>query len=152
MFVNEQRYDPGAKRSSTLARDLRTLLGTLKRRLREQAHSGDLTPAQASILLRLERGGPATVTGLARAEGIRPQSVGATIAVLEAAGHVAGMPDPTDGRQTLLSLTPACRAWITAGRAAREDWLSRAIARELDTAEQEQLAAAIALLNRIAAS
>ncbi len=145
-------HDPGAERASVLARDLRVLFGTLKRRLREQGHAGDLTPSQASILLRLERDGPATVTSLARAEGIRPQSLGATVAVLEAAGHVAGSPDPADRRQTLLALTPACRDWITAGRAAREDWLSRAIRRELDASEQDQLAAAIALLKRVATS
>ena len=92
------------------------------------------------------------MTSLARAEGIRPQSLGATVAVLEAAGHVAGAPDPTDGRQTLLSLTPACRAWITADRMAREDWLSRAIRRELDAAEQHQLATALTLLKRVVAS
>ena len=148
--MDERRNDPG--RASALARDLRVLVGSLKRRLREQAQSGDLTGSQASILLRLEREGPATVTSLAHADGIRTQSLGAPVAVLEAAGHVAGVPDPGDGRQTLLALTPACRAFITAGRAAREDWLSRAICRELDAAEQDQLAAAITLLKRVAAS
>ena len=149
--MGKRRNDPDVERASLLARDLRVLVGTLKRRLREQGHAGDLTPSQASVLLRLERDGPATVTSLARAEGIRPQSLGATLSVLQAAGHVAGAPDPTDGRQTLLALTPACRAWITADRAAREDWLSRAIHRELDAAEQDQLAAAIALLKRVTA-
>ena len=150
--MDEQRYDPGAERASALARDLRVLLGTLKRRFREQARTGDLTSSQASVLLRLERDGPATVTSLARADGIRPQSMGTTIAVLEAMGHVAGAPDPADRRRTLLSLTPACRAWITADRAAREDWLTRAIHRELDAAEQHQLAAALTLLKRVTAS
>ena len=150
--MNDRAHDPGTEHASALARDLRLLVGALKRRLREQAHTGDLTPSQASVLLRLEREGPATVTSLARAEGIRPQSMGATVAVLEAAGHVANAPDPADGRQTLLSLTPACRAWITAGRAAREDWLSRAIHRELDAAEQHRLAAALTLLKRVVAS
>ena len=149
--LRNSSHDPGAERASTLARELRVLVGALRRRLREQGQAGDFTPSQASVLLRLERDGSATVTSLARAEGIRPQSMGATVAVLEAAGHVAGVPDPTDGRQVLLALTPACRAAIAAGRAAREDWLSRAIRRELDAAEQDQLAAAVTLLQRIIA-
>src|SRR5690348_6770405 len=95
--------------ASTLAQDLRALLGKLKRRLRDQAHVGDLTPSQVSVLLRLEKDGPATASSLARAEGMRPQSVAPVIATLESAGLVDGAPDPTDGRQTLFSLTDACR-------------------------------------------
>ncbi len=70
--------------ASVLAQDLRACLGKLKRRLREQAHSGDLTPSQISVLLRLEKDGPATASSLARAEGMRPQSMASVIAALEA--------------------------------------------------------------------
>jgi len=125
------------------------VIGKLKRRLREQAHFGDLTWSQSSVLTRLEREGPATVTNLARAEGVRPQSMGATVAGLEEAGLVSGAPDPADGRQTILSLTPACRKMIKAGRAAREDWLFHAIRANLKTAEQGELAKAVELLKRL---
>jgi len=90
-----------ARRASVLAQDLRALLGKLKRRLREQAGVGDLTPSQVSVLLRLEKDGPATASSLARAEGMRPQSIAPVIAALEGAGLVSGAADPTDGRQTL---------------------------------------------------
>jgi len=89
------------------------------------------------------------VTALARMEGVRSQSMGATVATLEAAGMVKGSPDPNDGRQTILSLTPACVALIKNGRAARTDWLLKTIRTKLTAQEQEQLAAAIKLLNRI---
>src|ERR1700704_986950 len=125
--MNEQSDHPGIARASALAGELRILIGKLKRRLREQAHLGDLTWSQMSVLSRLEREGPATVTTLARAEGVRPQSMGATVSVLEAAGLVSGAPDPADGRQTILSVTAACREWIKADRAARQDWLLGAI-------------------------
>ncbi|EQD59024.1 MarR family transcriptional regulator, partial [mine drainage metagenome] len=59
-------------------------------RLREQAHPGDVTWSQMSVLGRLERDGPATVTRLARAEGVRPQSMGATVSVLLGAGLLRG--------------------------------------------------------------
>ena len=110
-----------------LAQGLRALLGKLKRRLREQAGVGDLTPSQVSVLLRLDKDGPATASSLARAEGMRPQSIAPVVAALEDAGLVSGAPDPTDGRQTLLSLTDACRKLVSKGRAARQDWLARTI-------------------------
>jgi DNA-binding MarR family transcriptional regulator len=87
---------------SALAHDLRRIAGKLKRRLRDQANVGELTPSQTSVLLRLEKDGPATTSGLARLEGMRPQSMGAVITALEGAGLVSGAPDPADGRQTLL--------------------------------------------------
>lgn len=155
--MNGQEDDSGAARASVLAGELlagelRVLIGKLKRRFREQAHLGDLTWSQVSVLSRLERRGPATVTSLAQAEGMRPQSMGATVAVLEAAGLVSGTPDPDDGRRTILSLTDSSREWIRAGRAAREDWLSRTIQAKLTSAEQEELARAIPLLERLAES
>ncbi len=140
---------PAPSHAVALALELRGFGGALKRRLREQADIGDLTPSQTAVLLRLERDGPATTSALARAQGMRPQSMGAVIAALEAAGHVAGAPDPADGRQTLLSLTEPCRRWLAEGRAARQDWLSRTIEARLSPQEQDQLAAALPLLQRL---
>ena len=102
--------------SVALAEALRSVVGKLKRRLRDQADTGDLTPSQTAVLLRLEKDGPATASGLGRAEGMRPQSMAPVIAALESAGLVKGAPDPADGRQTLFSLTDACRKWVAEGR------------------------------------
>jgi len=137
------------KRVTALAQDLRALLGKLKRRLRDQAHGGDLTPSQVSVLLRLEKDGAATASTLARAEGMRPQSMASIIAALEEAGLVRGAPDSTDGRQTLLSLTDACRKWLEKGRAARQDWLTRTLQARLSPEEQDRLAEAVELLKRL---
>ena len=84
--MNSRQDDPEAAFASALAGDLRALIGKLKRRLREQANAGDLTPSQVSVLLRLEREEPTTMSNLARAEGMRPQSMGSAVALLEAAG------------------------------------------------------------------
>lgn len=137
--------------AAALAGDIRAIVARLKRRLREQGAVGDYTPSQIAVLLRLERDGPATVSSLARAEGMRPQSMGTTIAPLEAAGLVAGSPDPDDGRQTLLALTEPCRTYLRESRAARQDWLCRTIQARLTQAEQVELAAAVKLLERLAA-
>lgn len=138
--------------ASTLASELHMIAGALSRRLREQADVGDLTSAQKSVLLRLERDGPATGSALARAEAMRPQSMGAIIAVLETAGYVAGTPDPSDGRQTIISLTDRFRERVSAGRAARQDWLLCTLQARLTAQEQHQLAGALKLLKRLLAS
>jgi DNA-binding MarR family transcriptional regulator len=124
------------------------VLGALRRKLREQSHLGDFTESQISVLRLLERAN-ATISALARAEGMRPQSMGAIIAALEAAGLIAGTQDPADGRQTLWVLTPTCRERIKASRAAREDWLFRAIRKKFSGAEQRELSQAIELLKRL---
>ncbi|MBI1218292.1 MAG: MarR family transcriptional regulator [Rhodobacteraceae bacterium] len=147
--MNTAPDDHQAALTSALAQDLRAVLGKLKRRLREQARIGDLTPSQISVLLRMERDGPATASSLARAEGMRPQSMAPIIAALEGAGFVSGAPDPADGRQTLLSLTEACRTWVAARRAVRQDWLVRTLQARLSPDEQGELAKAVELLKRL---
>jgi DNA-binding MarR family transcriptional regulator len=136
-------------RASDVAQDLRAMVSKLRRRLRDQSHAGDFTPSQVSALLHLEKVGPTTVSGLARAQGMRPQSMASIVAALEAAGSVEGAPDPTDGRQTILSLTDACRRWMEEGRAVRQDWLARALQARLSPQELAEVARAVELLERL---
>lgn len=143
-YINLVSHDP-----ATIAENLRALIGKLKRRLRAQSHPGELSWSQLAMLSRLERDGPSTVTVLARAEGMRPQSMGATVREFEIAGYVTGTPDPEDGRQTLWSVTPKARALVLAARAARNDWLQAAIQKNLSIAEQDELGRAVQLLERI---
>ena len=135
---------------AALAGELRFSLGKLIRRVREQAHPGDFTLAQKSVLLHLDRDGPSTVSALARAESVRPQSMRVTVAALEAMGAISGEPDPSDGRQTLIALTPTFRKTLKASRAAKDDWLVRALHARLSVEEQDALAAAVKLLQRLA--
>jgi DNA-binding MarR family transcriptional regulator len=137
-------------RLSALAGELRVAVGILIRRVREQTQAGDLTSAQKSVILRLERDGPATVSMLAKAESVRHQSMRVTVASLETMGVLSGAPDPADGRQTIFSLTPAFLKTLKTGRAAKEDWLFRALQAQLTPREQDELAAAIKLLQRLA--
>ena len=135
--------------ASTLAGEVRAVCGKLKRRLREHGGNSDLTPSQVSVLLRLETTGSATVSSLARSEAMRPQSMSAVITPLQEAGLVRGAPDPGDGRQTLMSLTPKCLKWLGEGRAARQDWLTATISHKLSAQEQRTLRAALQLLTRL---
>ena len=132
-----------------LAGEVRATLGLLKRRMREQAPPHDLTWSQISVLSLIEREGPVGISDLARKEGVRPQSMGETVAGLQSAGLVTGAPDPEDGRRTLWSLTAACRDMIRAGRARREDWLAAIIRKKLSQAEQKRLSDGVALLKRL---
>ena len=132
-----------------LAAEIRTVSGKLKRRLREHGGRHDLTPSQVAVVLRLEQDGSATVSRLARAEGMRPQSMSAIVASLQEAGLVRGAPDPGDGRQTLMSLTSKCLKWLQEGRAARQDWLSTTISQKLSAREREKLQGALELLTRL---
>jgi DNA-binding MarR family transcriptional regulator len=138
--------------ADTLAAEMRRVFSKLKRRLQEQTERSGLSSTQTFVLSRLEQDGPTPVSGLARAAGLRPQSMSAVVKGLLETGLVTGEPDPSDGRQTLMSLTPKCRLWLQNGRAARQDWLSSVIERELNSAQQAQLAAALELLERLANS
>jgi DNA-binding MarR family transcriptional regulator len=147
--MSQAQEESGVESLSGLAAELRVLITKLRRRMREQADARDLTPSQVAVMHRLEQEGAATVSALARAEGVRPQSMGATVATLEAAGLVAGQPDPKDGRQVILSLTEVCRQWLSHNRAAREDWLTRSLQAKLSREEQAVLASGVELLKRL---
>lgn len=147
--MNDQASPSQAERALALAEALWTIYRKLRRKLREQGERSDLKPSQVSVLLRLRHDGPATVSSLARAEGMRPQSMSAIVTSLLEAGLVSGSPDPNDGRQTLLALTPKCLKLLGAGRAATQDWLTTTIQKKLSSREQETLTSAIALLARL---
>ncbi len=94
----------------------------LVQRLRQtQAVEGDLTSPETSALARLDRTGPTTAAELARLERISPQSMGATLAALEERGLVRRVPDPADGRRSILSLSAdrTCAPPATPQRAQR---------------------------------
>ena len=145
----EPRSSARAELARTLAIDIRAVHRALKLRVREHGGGKDLTPSQISVLVRLEKDGATTVSSLARAEGMRPQSMSEIVAPLQKAGFISGAPDPTDRRQTLMSLTPKCRTWIKNGRAASHDWLTETIAKQLTLPEQQKLRDAIELLRRV---
>lgn len=135
-----------------LAADLRVLIGRLRRRLRDETRPSHYTWSQISLLALIDREGPATISSLARAEGMRPQSMGAIVAALQCDGLIAGAPDPTDRRQVLLTVTDMGRDLVHSHRAAREDWLSHVIQANLSSEEQRTLARSVELLGRLVES
>jgi DNA-binding MarR family transcriptional regulator len=134
---------------AAVAAQLRAVAVGLIRRLRSTASPGDLTWSQEAALLRLETGGPQTISQLARAEGTRSQSMGAIVAVLEAQGLVGRTADSNDGRQSIVTLTDMGRRALGDARAVKQDWLAERLTHELDHHEQGVLAQAVPLLQRI---
>jgi DNA-binding MarR family transcriptional regulator len=132
-----------------VASDLRVVLGQLMRRLRAE-HRFPLS--HGAVLGRLDREGPQSVSELAVAERVRPQSMAQTVSDLEADGFVTRRPDPDDRRRALVELTDQGMAALQADRAQREGWLARAIAEELPPADLEVLENAVELLRRLAES
>ena len=133
-------------RAAPLASDLRVVLGQLIRRLRAE-HRFSLS--QGSVLGRLDREGAQSVSDLAFAERVRPQSMAQTVTDLESDGLVARAPDPNDGRRALVSLTAAGLTELREDRLRREGWLVRAI-EELSSADHATVERAIVLLRQLA--
>ncbi|MFT4211710.1 MAG: MarR family transcriptional regulator [Microbacterium sp.] len=132
-----------------LALALRAAATRLARRLRAEAHQSEYSDAQIAVIRRLLTDGSATTSALARAEGVRPQSMAATVASLEAAGMVVRRPDPGDQRASQVSLTDTGRQQIEAGRDLKQQWLTRALTERLGADELDDLARAVDLVERL---
>jgi DNA-binding MarR family transcriptional regulator len=135
--------------SALVASELRAVLGQLVRRLRAENR---LPLSHGAVLGRLDRIGTQSVSDLAAAERIRPQSMAQTVGDLEASGFVARRPDPGDRRRALVDLTDEGRAVVYADRRHREGWLANAILADLSAEERALLADAVGLLRRLAES
>jgi DNA-binding MarR family transcriptional regulator len=133
--------------TATLGQELRETLSRVARRMR--AEPGPPI-SQLVVLGRLRREGPASISDLAAAERMRPQSMAQTVRDLEAADLVSRRPDPADGRRVFIELTAAGVQRLETTVAAREDWLAETLEAELDAEERELLRRALKLLVRIA--
>jgi DNA-binding MarR family transcriptional regulator len=135
-----------------IANELALAMMRLRARLRlESAPQGaGWTWSQVTTLSRIVAEGPSTVTQLARAEHVRPQSMAESVAALRREGLVTGSQDPDDRRKVRLEATEKGRALAAAIPALREAWLQAAITAALDDDERAQLGAAVLLLNRLA--
>ena len=131
--------------------DLLQAIGLLVRRVRAAAASHELSLTEAAVMARLSRQGPATIADLARAESMKPQSMGTTVAALEEAGMVERKRHPTDGRQVNIQLTAKGAAVRKTAGDAKRTWLAQAIA-QLDEHEQQVLFEAGEIIQRLVQS
>jgi DNA-binding MarR family transcriptional regulator len=129
---------------------LRVAVGLVVRKLRQAPYADELTLAESSALSRLERGGPATSSDLARVDRISPQSMGVTVASLLDRGLIERARDPEDGRRIVLSVTDAGRRTMRDKRGARTEHIAAALREGFTADELRQLEGATALLERLA--
>ena len=106
-----------------LATRLRLVLARSARRLR-QAAGTDLSPSLTAALATVERHGPLTPSELATRERVQRPTVTRLVCRLDEAGLVTRAADPADGRSSLISVTPAGRALLAAGRTRKDAFLS----------------------------
>jgi DNA-binding MarR family transcriptional regulator len=133
-----------------LSHALPETLGRLVRRIR--AEEPGPAVGRLVVLGRLEREGPTSISALASAERMRPQSMAQTVRELEADGLTSRSADPDDGRKVVVELTATGRELLHATRARRETWLAEVLERELEDDERLILEQALALLERVAAA
>jgi DNA-binding MarR family transcriptional regulator len=131
--------------------DVRGVFGRLRRRLREVASDGggELTPSQVAVFSLLAKEGASSASVLAAAEGVRPQSMAAILAALDAHGLIERRPDPEDGRRQLITLSAAGHERVLGDRQSRAEWLARRLHEDFTEQERQTLIAAAALLERL---
>lgn len=128
--------------------DFTQSVGLLVRRVRAAAASHEISLTESAVMARLAREGPATTAELARAEGMKPQSMGTTVAALEELGMVERKAHPSDGRQVNIQLTAKGMAVRESFKNAKRTWLAQAIA-QLDKQDQATLFAAGKIIQRL---
>jgi len=136
----------------TLAGRLRVAVVRLNRRLRAQRDiEAVVTLTQLSALFALQLHGPMSAGELAARERVQPPSMTRVIVALAERGFVERTPHPTDGRQTVVTLTETGRAYLDAEVSARERWLDERLA-ELTEEERSVLWQAAEIVDRMASS
>lgn len=143
---------PGDPDVNDVAAALQLSIGLCIRQLRQTPAEGDLSLPEASVLKRLDRSGPSSVTELAKAEQISVQSMGTTLGALEARGLVERRPHPTDGRRSVLSITKSGTRVLSDKHNGRAKQLAKALSTGFSPAELRQLMVAAPLIERLAQS
>ncbi|MZD06118.1 MarR family transcriptional regulator [Streptomyces sp. SID5785] len=137
---------PSAEQAS---RAVRAVVSRLRRRLLKASAAQDVTLSQAAVLARLSGATGVTASELAAAEGVRHQSMTATVTSLAARDLVRRTPDPQDGRRLLLSLTAEGERRVAEARQARTEWLAVRLQDRCTEEERQTVLAAMSVLERL---
>jgi len=123
---------------------LRVVLVRLQRQLRTHV-GGALTPSQASVLARIEHEGPMRMGALAEAEGTSAATVCRLVDTLEAQCLVVRVPDPVDGRASVVQLSGEGAQFLEQLRSRSTEVLRRAF-EQVDVDERTAIARALPAL------
>jgi DNA-binding MarR family transcriptional regulator len=111
---------------------------------------GVLSLNQTAVLGLLVKQETITPGEIAHRLRMQPQALTRTFAALEEQGWARRLPDPSDGRQSLLTITAIGREVLADEMRPRDAWVAHALERELTDAEIELLVVAARLLERLA--
>ncbi|MEW2516811.1 MarR family winged helix-turn-helix transcriptional regulator [Actinacidiphila alni] len=145
----QSEVEPVPPATLQAALGMRVMVSRLRRRILQVTDGQDLTPSQASVLMRIGKGDAVTAAALAQAERVRQQSMAVTLSSLDRQGLIHRTPDPADGRRQIVELTDAGRERAEGVRQAGVEWLARALAERYDDEERRTLAEAMRLLGRL---
>lgn len=115
----------------------------------------DLSASAAFTMNRVSREGPIRLTTLAAREGVSQPSMTQLVQRLERAGLVTRLPDPEDGRVTLIGITTAGQAMLDDRKRLRRERLATLLATltaEEQAALRHSAQVASPLLSRLAAN
>ncbi len=139
--------DVTATRDIELAARLRLAITRTARRLRQESGT-DLGPSQVAALATIERQGPLAPSELAERERIKRPTATRILARLAEAGLVVRIPDPSDGRSAIVSISPDGRALLRRLRQRKTAYLAKRL-RELPDQDVQALARAAEVLEGI---
>jgi DNA-binding MarR family transcriptional regulator len=124
----------------------RTVL-QLCRKLRPSLQREGISMAKLSVIGQINRVGRTSPTELAAREGVKIQTLTRLLAELESEGWVVRAPHDSDGRQSLLSLTPQGKKRLKDAAQAKDASLAQIIESTLNANERSLLLRACLLLD-----
>ncbi len=138
-------------RDEAVVTRLRLATMQLWRRMRQESGDGaELTPSRFSALCAIEANNPLRMTELAQMLRVSKSSITRIVGKLSDASLVEPLPDPTDGRSTLVGVTPKGKEVIAIASARTDAYLAEQLSTFSD-AERVILEAAVPLLERLTA-
>lgn len=130
-----------------LAARLRLSVGRLARLLRQQG-PGDLTLSQLSALYVIGGSGGIGLRELAATERVQPPTMSRLVDILEKAGYVTRVPDPSDRRAVRHKLSAAGRRLMNRSQSKKNSFLVDRFAR-LDAPDRSRLEGAVEVLEAL---
>jgi DNA-binding MarR family transcriptional regulator len=129
------------------ANGLRVAIVRIQRQLRARTGS-DITPSQSSALSRVEQDGPLRLGALADLEGTTAATMSRVVDSLSDRNLIDRVPDPLDGRASLVRLSPEGGALLHELRAEYTEALRSALS-ELTPAERKVIRQTIPVMARL---
>jgi len=135
--------------TDALSAALRSSIGRVYRRFRALRAQGELGDAAMSVLTRLRKEGPQSLTALSDDARVTPSSMSQVVNRLERGGYLMRGADPADGRRVLFHLTAEGERIERASVARSRAWFDDHLA-ALTPADRAVLVRAAEILQRIA--